>query len=148
MEPLMNVQRPATKIAALYPSASAADTAAFLLRDARVGRVDVMHIGDGRQGDGPREEASSESSAPGAASLYVSAPVVAPLVILGYGALVGGAPGAVRDLDLAQPTFDDLINDALDAGFYVLMVHARDKQKRRQARDVLDRTIAGGQAHN
>ncbi|MGD2138627.1 MAG: hypothetical protein PVF08_10250 [Gammaproteobacteria bacterium] len=74
-------------------------------------------------------------------ALFLSAPVVGPLIVLGYGAMIGSAAGAIRGLRMRETVLASLVKDALDAGCYCLIVHAANKEAEHRAREVVDATV-------
>lgn len=78
----------------------------------------------------------------------MSAPVVGPLVVLGYGAIIGAIPGAIRRLKLRKTMLATLVKDALNAGYYVVIVHAANAAAERRAQTVIDETMAEETAHS
>lgn len=77
-----------------------------------------------------------------APALFVSTPVVGPLIVLGYGALIGSAAGAIRGLRVRETLLAGLVKDALKAGYHVVLVHAEDPDAHRRAQTVIDETMA------
>lgn len=77
----------------------------------------------------------------GLPALYVSAPVVAPLMVLGYAATIGGLVGAVHGLHLKEDVLTSVVEDALHEGYPVLMIHAADKQQAEKAHELMQSTM-------
>ena len=80
-------------------------------------------------------------------SLFVASPLIAPLVLLGWGAslggLVGASTGASSDgTEHKDGRFADLVSDAIASGQVVLMVETRTAEETQIARDLI-RTAAG-----
>lgn len=80
-------------------------------------------------------------------ALFVSAPVVAPLIILGYGSLIGGTAGAIHGVRLRELALAGLLKDALKAGYHVVLVHSASEQIRARAQAVIGETMAENIAH-
>ncbi|QKT02934.1 hypothetical protein HUS23_03475 [Ectothiorhodospiraceae bacterium 2226] len=78
----------------------------------------------------------------GTTLLFAAAPVLGPLVIAGYGAMLGGVAGAVSGLRLREADLANLVNDATARGAHAVVVHARDEAERDLAQDVLDHSLA------
>jgi hypothetical protein len=77
-----------------------------------------------------------------APALFVPAPIVGPLVALGYGAMIGGIGGAVTGLRLEKTKLASMIKDALKDGWHVLLVHVEDTTEFRRAESLLNETLA------
>lgn len=73
--------------------------------------------------------------------LFAAAPVVAPLIVMGYGAAIGGMGGAITGLHIEKTRLASIVQDALKGGFFVVLVHARDEAAYRKARDVMETTV-------
>jgi hypothetical protein len=82
-----------------------------------------------------------------APALFVSAPVVGPLIVLGYGAMIGSTAGAIRGLRVRETLLAGLVKDALKAGFHVILAHTENPQAQHQAQTVIDGTLADETAH-
>ena len=75
-------------------------------------------------------------------SLFIASPLIAPLVMLGWGAslgaILGATAGAIKIPD--QPNagwFSHLIHDAIASGQFVLVVRTSTEQETRVARDII-----------
>lgn len=77
----------------------------------------------------------------GLPALYVSAPVVAPLMVIGYAATIGGLAGAVHGLHVKEDVLTSVTEDALNNGYPVLMVHTSDKRETEKAHDLMASTM-------
>lgn len=77
----------------------------------------------------------------GLPALFVSAPVVAPLMVLGYAATIGGLAGAIHGLHIKEDVLTSVVEDALHQGYPVLMIHARDKQQAEKAHELMKSTM-------
>lgn len=156
------------KIAAVYPDGVQAEVALHALQATGLDNVEVTSLAPGDGGVSHAVEPEMEetrnrivqdtlygSVAGGAAgavtagaiaavlpSLFVSAPVVAPLVLLGYGATIGGTAGAVLGLKPRETFVAGLVKDALKAGFHVVIVHAANVEARQRAEAVIAGTMA------
>lgn len=100
---------------------------------------------DAGAGDSAGAAAGDAAAAP---ALFVSAAVVGPLVILGYGALTGGASDAIRGLRLRKRLLAGLLRDALKAGYYVVLLHAASGAAQRHAEAVISATLPGQPAQS
>ena len=74
----------------------------------------------------------------GSVSLFVASPLVAPLVMLGWGAslgaFVGAAAGANAGVEHKDGWLSDLVHDAIASGQVVLVVQTRTGQKKPKLR--------------
>jgi len=77
----------------------------------------------------------------GLPALYVSAPVVAPLMVIGYAATIGGLAGAVRGLHVKEDVLTSMVEDALHNDYPVLMVHTGDKRETEMAHELMQSTM-------
>jgi hypothetical protein len=138
------------RLAAVYPDQHTADTAL----DTVIATVtdDIRAVGlepnasDVDAAIGQDSVTTGETLtrvAAGAPELFVSAPVVAPLIVLGYGGVLGGTAGSIHGLRLREHVFANLVKDALRADFHVVILHAASATARRQAATALDGTLSG-----
>jgi hypothetical protein len=82
-------------------------------------------------------------------SLFVASPLVAPLVILGWGASLGGFIGAAAgttgtsgdDEGKQEGTFSALVGDAILSGQVVLVAETRTEQETASAREVIEAAV-------
>jgi hypothetical protein len=81
----------------------------------------------------------------GGVSLFVASPLVAPLVMLGWGAslgaFVGAAAGANTDIKHKDGWLSDLIRDAIASGQVVLVVQTRTVEETEIAREVIGAAV-------
>lgn len=79
-------------------------------------------------------------------SLFIASPLLAPLVMLGWGAslggLVGAAAGASAGPEKKEGWFSDLVGDAIASGQVVLVAETRTEQETAIAREVIQ-TLVG-----
>jgi hypothetical protein len=171
MEPAMKSERYPYKVAAVYQDGAAAETAARALENADLGDIEIIRLvpdqGDIDLSVEPGPEASRDTlirdtaagTAAGAAAagstatvaaptLFVSAPIVGPLILLGYGAMIGGTVGAIRGLKLRESMLAGVVKDALKAGYPVVVINAADEDAKRRVQDVVDDSMAKQAAHN
>lgn len=77
----------------------------------------------------------------GSVSLFVASPLIAPLVMLGWGAslgaFVGAAAGAATGVEHKDGWLSDLIRDAVASGQVVLVVQTRTAEETAIAREVV-----------
>ncbi|MFO8003836.1 hypothetical protein [Thioalkalivibrio sp.] len=73
--------------------------------------------------------------------LFAAAPVVAPLIVMGYGAAIGGMAGAITGLHVEKTRLAGIVEDALKGGFWVVLVHGRDEAAYRKASEVMESTV-------
>ena len=78
-------------------------------------------------------------------SLFVASPLIAPLMLLGWGAslggLIGAATGATKGPGNKHGWFSDLIRDAIASGQVVLVADTRSEQETASAREVLRASV-------
>lgn len=78
-------------------------------------------------------------------SLFIASPLVAPLMLLGWGASLGGFFGAVVGASAGagdnQGRFADLIRDAIKAGDVVLVAETHSEEQTAIAREVIDASV-------
>ncbi len=78
-------------------------------------------------------------------SLFIASPLVAPLVMLGWGAslggLVGAAAGAQTGVKHKDGWFSDLIRDAIASGQVVLVAETLTEQETAGARQVIETAV-------
>jgi len=78
-------------------------------------------------------------------SLFVASPLIAPLVMLGWGAslgaTVGALVGAVNTSAKKEGTLSALVRDAIAAGQIVLVVQTRSEQESAIAREVIQTAV-------
>ena len=81
-------------------------------------------------------------------SLFVASPLLAPLMLMGWGATVGGLIGATVGASDASVDrtkndgwFSQLIGDAISSGHVVLVVETRTEQETAIAREIIEASI-------
>lgn len=81
----------------------------------------------------------------GSVSLFVASPLVAPLVMLGWGAslgaFVGAAAGANSGVEHKDGWLSDLVHDAVASGQVVLVVQTRTEDQTAIARDIIGTSV-------
>lgn len=81
----------------------------------------------------------------GSVTLFVASPLVAPLVMLGWGAslgaLVGAAAGANTEVKPKEGWLSDLVQDAVANGQVVLVAQTRTEQETATAREVIGSAV-------
>lgn len=79
-------------------------------------------------------------------TLFVASPLVAPLMMLGWGAsigaVVGAATGATTGVEKKDGRLADLIQDAIMNGQFVLLATTRNEQETTIAREVIKESVA------
>lgn len=70
-------------------------------------------------------------------SLFVASPIIAPLTMIGWGAVVGGFIGAARGISNHERQFSDLVNDAVERGYAVLVIHTYTEDETATARNIV-----------
>lgn len=78
-------------------------------------------------------------------SLFIASPLIAPLVMLGWGAslgaLIGATAGSVTNASHKEGRFADLIQDAISSGQLVLVVETLTQQETNIAREVIESLV-------
>jgi len=78
-------------------------------------------------------------------SLFIASPLVAPLVMLGWGASLGGfigaAAGANTGVEHKEGWLSDLVHDAIANGQVVLVAQTNNEQETAIARDVIGTSV-------
>lgn len=81
----------------------------------------------------------------GSVTLFVASPLVAPLVMLGWGAslgaFVGAAAGANTGVEHKEGWLSDLVRDAIASGQVVLVAETRTPQETAIAGEVLEAAV-------
>ena len=75
-------------------------------------------------------------------SLFVASPLLAPLVLLGWGATVGGTIGAMVGAEKKEAPLSALIRDAVSNGQIVLVAETRTAQESTLARETMRAAVA------
>ncbi|MGQ0596918.1 hypothetical protein [Aquabacterium sp.] len=70
-------------------------------------------------------------------SLFIASPLLAPLVLLGWGATLGGTIGAMVGAEKKEAPLSALIRDAVASGQFVLVVEARTQPQAAIAREAM-----------
>lgn len=74
-------------------------------------------------------------------SLFIASPLVAPLIMLGWGAslgaFVGAAAGATKNIEHKDGWLSDLVRDAIISGQVVLVAETRSSEETAMAREVI-----------
>ena len=78
-------------------------------------------------------------------SLFVASSLIAPLVMLGWGAslgsFVGAAAGAGKDVEPKNGWLSDLVRDAIANGQVVLVVETRTAEETTIAREIIGAAV-------
>jgi hypothetical protein len=78
-------------------------------------------------------------------SLFIASPLVAPLMLLGWGASIGGLIGAAAGATEGDGNKDgwlsDLVGDAIANGHVVLIAETRTEQETTTAREVIQASV-------
>jgi hypothetical protein len=74
-------------------------------------------------------------------SLFIASPVLAALVMLGWGASLGGVVGALVGAQGSKGEVSDLVKDALANGHVVLVVHARSEAQTTLAQQTIGQSM-------
>ena len=156
------------KVAAVYPDEVSTEAAIHALSSSELGDVEIVRLAPGTGEVDLAIEPEPEETRntvvqdtvtgslagtaagavlTGAASLgtpalFVSAPIVGPLMVLGYGAMIGGTVGAIRGLKLRENMLFSLVKDSLKAGYHVIIVPAANEEAQLRVQDVISNTMA------
>jgi hypothetical protein len=78
-------------------------------------------------------------------TLFVASPVIAPLVMLGWFASVGGLLGAAAGAGAGHKSgkFSELVRDAIKSGNTVLIAHTHDEAERTLAKEIISHSLNG-----
>lgn len=81
-------------------------------------------------------------------TLFVASPLVAPLMMLGWGASIGGLIGAAAGASAAsagsgnkEGWLSDLVSDAIASGQVVLVAETRNEQETAMAREIINEAV-------
>lgn len=74
-------------------------------------------------------------------TLFVASPLVAPLVLLGWGASLGGFIGAAVGAGERKEPFSALVSDAVSSGQTVLVAETTNAQETEIARQVIQSSV-------
>ena len=81
----------------------------------------------------------------GSVSLFVASPLIAPLVLMGWGASLGGFVGAwtgsTAGTEKKEGWLSDLVGDAIENGQVVLVAEARSETEAVIERDIINAAI-------
>ena len=165
----MNSEVYSNTIASVYPDEDSAQSAVKDLRDANIDGIVVRHMKPEASDDIERVIEPDAEAVPGnvvktsavgggagtvagaavagtaavmAPTLFVSAPVIGPLMVLGYGAVIGGTVGAVKGLRLRTGMLSGLVKDALKDGHHVVIVHTASDEAQHDAETIIGDTLA------
>ena len=130
------------KVAAVFPDERTAAATVEALNAATLDGVRVLELTPDTSGVDQAVGPAAGEPAVTSPALYVSAPVVGSLVVLGYGALINGAAGTIRGLRLRESLLADLLKDALRAGCFVVLLLAANSEARRHAEAVISATLS------
>lgn len=85
-------------------------------------------------------------------TLFVASPVVAPLMLLGWGASIGGfigaAAGATAGPGNKSGWLSDLVGDAIANGHVVLVAETRTEQETATAREVIQASVGASKENS
>jgi hypothetical protein len=169
----MQRQRYPYKAAAVYADAAGAEAAVEALEASDLDDIKVFHLDSGTsdpdeaiepETQSTRDRLVKETAAGGVAgtgagavaagaaalvtpALFVSAPVVGPLIVLGYGAMIGGTVGAVHGLKLRENLLAGLVKDTLKAGYHVVLIHAPSEVVEHRVHEIIESTMAEDSFH-
>lgn len=79
-------------------------------------------------------------------SLFIASPVLATLVMLGWGASLGGVVGAVVGAQTRTGDVSDLVKDALASGHVVLVAHAQSEAQTARTREIIGSSMVEASA--
>lgn len=156
------------KVAAIYLDAESAEMAIAALHEAGFDASAVLHLDsnstDVQQAIEPEQTAtrnhfiqdilvgSGIGTAIGAVgagalavvlpTLFVSAPVVGPLMVAGYGTTLGATAGAIKAFKVREGLLAGMVRDAIKQGFHVVLVHSADDETNARAEAIINSTLA------
>ncbi|RYZ92371.1 MAG: hypothetical protein EOO68_22840 [Moraxellaceae bacterium] len=76
-------------------------------------------------------------------TLFVAAPIVAPLTMLGWFAGMGGLIGGALGASQKNGSLSDLVTDAIKAGNSLLLVRTRDQAEVDRAKAIINDSLKG-----
>jgi hypothetical protein len=135
------------KVAAVYPDEQTAQVAVKALGSAALTDVRVVELAPGDADVNQAITSGNGAASAEAPVLFVSAPVVAALIVLGYGAVIGKTAGAIYGLRLRERILAGLAKDSLKAGCHVVILHAASSAACRQAEAVIRESLPARPAH-
>jgi len=143
------------KLAAIYPDSDSTEVAKYNLRYAGLGDVRFVHLHAGsphvgRAIDPEHTETRNHfirdipigATAMGLPSLFVSAPVIEPLMAAGYSATLGVTAGAIKGFKIKEGLLAGMVQDAIRKGFHVLIVHSPDDATHARAERAVANALA------
>lgn len=74
-------------------------------------------------------------------TLFVASPLVAPLMLLGWGASLGGFLGAAVGAAKKPKPFADLVQDAINNDQYVVIVETTTPEETATAQDIIQEAV-------
>ena len=77
-------------------------------------------------------------------SLFIASPLLGPLTMLGWGAGIGGMAGAAIGAGNREQKFSDLVKDATDNGYFILVAHTETPQQTELARRIIADSVKDG----
>jgi hypothetical protein len=125
------------EVAAVYPDGRTAAAAVDALNASTLDDIRVIELTP----DATAIAATTGLAAATSPVLFVSAPVVGSMIVLGYGAVIGRTSGAIRGLRLSRDLLAGLVKDVLKAGYYVVILHAANNRAQRHAEAVINATL-------
>ena len=125
------------EVAAVYPDGRTAAAAVDALNASTLDDIRVIELTP----DATAGAATTGLAAATSPVLFVSAPVVGSMIVLGYGAVIGRTSGAIRGLRLSRDLLAGLVKDVLKAGYYVVVLHAANNRAQRHAEAVINATL-------
>lgn len=155
------------KVAAIYLNAERAESAMSALRDAGFDAPALLHLHsdsvDVQQAIEPEQAAtrnhfiqdivvgggigtvvgalSAGALAIAIPTIFISAPVVGPLMLAGYGTTLGATVGAIKAFKIREGLLSGMVSDAIKQGFHVVMVHSADAETQARAEAVINATM-------
>jgi hypothetical protein len=74
-------------------------------------------------------------------SLFVASPLIAPLVLLGWGTGLGGFLGVAVGASNKTKPFSQLVNDAIGHGQFILIIEATSERESAIARNIIKEAV-------
>ncbi|MDZ4262899.1 MAG: hypothetical protein U1B30_11290 [Pseudomonadota bacterium] len=76
-------------------------------------------------------------------NLFIASPLIAPLVLIGWGASIGGFIGAVMGTMKKRQSLTQLVQEKILNGQIALVVDTHDRQQTAAAKAVMDSAVGG-----
>ncbi|MHB0992453.1 MAG: hypothetical protein ACYC3O_05870 [Burkholderiales bacterium] len=81
--------------------------------------------------------AGAAAMAAASITLFVASPVLGPLSLMGWGAMIGIIAGGGKGAGIREDQFADMVKDVTNDGKFILMVHTASENEFKVAHDTL-----------